>query len=123
MNKELEDLKNAFVSHCRELKCKEDYIKVCKNKFDKIGADFEHKDQLETENAGLKARNEKLEKVWEIVKKYGLQHCDYAISFSNYESYKEEWRFDNAKKHLTKTEFNLLKKILEEKKKGDTKEE
>ena len=39
MNKELEelkDLKNAFIGHCRELKCEENYIKVCENKFSKI---------------------------------------------------------------------------------------
>ena len=32
----LEDLKNAFIGHCRELECKENYIKVCENKFNLI---------------------------------------------------------------------------------------
>ena len=39
MSKELEelkDLKNAFIGHCNELKCEENYIKVCENKFSKI---------------------------------------------------------------------------------------
>ena len=41
MNKELanlEDLKYAFISHCRELKCREDYIEICENKFNSIYA-------------------------------------------------------------------------------------
>ena len=36
MSKELsniQDLKSAFISHCKELGCDENYIKVCKKKF------------------------------------------------------------------------------------------
>ena len=39
MSKELvdiQDLKSAFVSHCKELGCDENYIKVCENKFSNI---------------------------------------------------------------------------------------
>ena len=39
MSKELtdiQDLKSAFVSHCRALGCEDDYIQVCENKFKKI---------------------------------------------------------------------------------------
>lgn len=39
MNKELadiQDLKSAFISHCRALGCEDNYIKVCENKFKKI---------------------------------------------------------------------------------------
>lgn len=39
MNKELNDLqdiKSAFISHCKELGCDESYIKVCENKFSDI---------------------------------------------------------------------------------------
>lgn len=32
----LEDLKNAFTGHCRELKCETNYIQVCEHKFSKI---------------------------------------------------------------------------------------
>ena len=30
---DLQDLKTAFIAHCKELGCDEDYIKVCENKF------------------------------------------------------------------------------------------
>ncbi len=33
---DIQDLKSAFVSHCRALGCEDNYIKVCENKFDKI---------------------------------------------------------------------------------------
>lgn len=33
---DLNELKNVFTGHCRELKCSEEYIKTCENKFDNI---------------------------------------------------------------------------------------
>ena len=39
MNKELnnlQDIKSAFISHCKELDCDENYIKVCEIKFSDI---------------------------------------------------------------------------------------
>lgn len=39
MSKELnnlQDIKSAFISHCKELSCDENYIKVCENKFSDI---------------------------------------------------------------------------------------
>lgn len=41
MNKELadiQDLKGAFISHCKALGCEDNYIKVCENKFNRIEA-------------------------------------------------------------------------------------
>ena len=52
MNKgleELKDLKNAFIGHCRELKCETNYIKVCENKFSEI--ENELKDYYEIKEA------------------------------------------------------------------------
>ena len=42
MNKELSplfdltELKNAFIGHCKELNCDENYIKICNDKFNRI---------------------------------------------------------------------------------------
>lgn len=41
MNRELadlQDLKSAFISHCKTLGCEDNYIKVCESKFDRIEA-------------------------------------------------------------------------------------
>lgn len=45
---ELEDLKNAFIGHCRELKCEENYIKVCNNKFNKIEKELKEYEELKS---------------------------------------------------------------------------
>ena len=45
MNKKLaniKDLKSAFISHCKELGCDENYIKACENKFNDIETAFKN---------------------------------------------------------------------------------
>lgn len=83
-----------------------------------IKSALERKDQLETENSELKARNEKLEKFVKIVKtkKPALKlldelevdiegsYTDYCIDIEN--------EFLYADERLTETEFNLLKEML-----------
>ena len=52
---ELKDLKNAFVGHCKELDCDENYIKVCENKFSKIEKELKRLEELENRctNVGI----------------------------------------------------------------------
>ena len=50
---ELKDLKSAFIGHCRELKCEENYIKVCENKFGKIEKELNALEILKTKLSPL----------------------------------------------------------------------
>lgn len=43
---DLQDLRSAFISHCRALGCDADYIKVCENKFNKIEASIAIKEKM-----------------------------------------------------------------------------
>lgn len=84
----LEDLKNAFTGHCRELKCETNYIQVCEHKFSKI---------------------EKELKALEIIKEKEVNVYDFKEYESKYEynkHTKEEFQ------ELTQEEYDLLKEVL-----------
>ena len=54
MNEELnniQDLKTAFISHCKELGCDENYIKVCENKFSDIETTLKDFEKINKYNA------------------------------------------------------------------------
>lgn len=88
-----------------------------------IKSALECKEKLEIENSELKARNEKLEKDWEIVKdkqvnfEYLFMDLDYKISHPEHDCLKHYNDFGSMKTQssLTETEFNDLVEILEKK--------
>lgn len=50
MTKELsniQDLKNAFISHCKELGCDKNYIKACENKFNNIATALKRLEKID----------------------------------------------------------------------------
>ena len=60
---ELKDLENAFIGHCEELKCEENYIKVCEHKFDNV-------------EKSLKALEIIKEKLPPLLHRYLLDYCN-----------------------------------------------
>lgn len=125
MNKELvdiQDLKSAFISHCKELGCDENYIKVCENKFSNIEIALKKiespltKEYLTYENKELRGHIDRLiieHKALEIIKE--LFDFDFAIRFGNNQSMlmiinkrtNEYWELP-----ISKDKYDLLKEIL-----------
>lgn len=94
---ELKDLKNAFIGHCRELKCEENYIKVCENKFGKIEKE-------------LKALEKYEDFVQEICRYIGL---DNLFPYDNLEEIEKEIKTmaDNAHWFAVKQDQKKLKAL------------
>ena len=98
MNKDLanlQDLKSAFVSHCKTLGCSIDYITMCKIMFANI------------ENA-LKENENKL-KSFEIIKE---NFANIGGTRGNFEGKKPTNEIVITLKDLTKEKFDLLKEEL-----------
>lgn len=57
-------------------------------------------------------QKEKLEKVWEIVKKHGLAAISFADEFDDFETYADYLEYEGVEPILTKEEFNLIKEML-----------
>lgn len=93
----LEDLKNAFIGHCRELKCETNYIQVCEHKFSKI---------------------EKELKALEIIKKHIVNkdldtsgvYLEYCLGL--FEPYYSIEIKRGANQIITEKEYDLLKEVL-----------
>lgn len=145
MTKELsniQDLKSAFISHCKELGCDENYIKVCENKFSSIETVLKNEDEekfklvkqvreLKDDVASLKSFNSKLWverqdndkklKAFEIIKEkeVNVQNFKNACSTMSYEQYLFMWTegcfmgiMMTSKTMLTQEEYDLLKEVL-----------
>ena len=104
----LKDLKNAFTGHCRQLKCEENYIKVCENKFSKIEKEL---NALEIIKVLFQGRCKLYERTT-YIETCNEQGCHtkriattlYVLEFHNYDLHYEF--------HLHKEEYDLLKEVL-----------
>lgn len=106
MSKELHTL-NKLHFLIDDSRCCDPILPEAEKYIYELEKELERKEKLETENTELKARNEKLEKVWDIVDKkqvaWGLiVRCESV----------EEYNKCTVEFSLTKTEFNLLKEML-----------
>lgn len=114
MSKELDALEDLFDGYIET----DDYVRAkygyTPNKeranYELIKSALERLKKVETENAELK----KLEKALEIVKKYSIEYCASMVNMENYQHYLESFLCSGGI-IATEEEFNLLKKMREEK--------
>ena len=109
-------MKNAFISHCKELGCDENYIKVCENKFRNIETSLndysvykqDYERVMKEKNSLLKeyAKSQKEHKALEIIK-VEMPNLTLLASCKGYERYKQK-----SGDNLTRKEYELLREVL-----------
>ena len=128
MNKDLasiQDLRSAFVSHCRALGCDDDYIKLCEHKFKSIETALKRLEELERANFELEETNAFLitetkeqDEILRIIKEF-IRIGFIKISFKEIQNFGNGevtyYVFINGLQYCCKNqaEFNLLKENFE----------
>ena len=138
----IQDLKSAFISHCKELGCDENYIKVCENKFSNIETALKKQVQDQKKLKKYQKAKELISKILDVgnidtledfkemlieVKEMHDELFELPINYQNqlkaFEIIKdmfEVWE-DNGTYHIrplfdiariTQEEYNLLKEVL-----------
>lgn len=114
MSKELaglQDLKNAFISHCKTLGCEDTYIKICENKFDIIETELKNqKRKLDLRGLNLSSIDQALE----IIMRDPDAVFNTIDLYNDWEEYDEDCINENVTTYpfKSKEEFDLLKEVL-----------
>ena len=107
---DLRELKNAFVGHCKELKCKDDYIKVCKQKFDIIETALKNYEIRKQQYDFIVNVSQRYEELLHLVCKKEVDMFAFKKA-ENVEIYNKNC---NSRYTLTKEQFDLLKEVIKE---------